>query len=93
MVTKSNSASLSAVKADVLGTDIAFDFDGDSYTVPPTSDWDLDVLEAIEDGKMIGAVRSLLGVSQWATFKAKRRTASDAAALYEALQGALGLGN
>lgn len=42
--------------------------------VPPTDQWPLDVFEAFEDGKVIGAVRALLGPDQWTQVKASTPT-------------------
>ena len=93
MVTKSNSASLSAVKGEALDQSVTFEFDGESYTVAPAASWDLEWVESLEDGKIIAAIRSVLGAAQWTRFKAKKRTAADVGSLFEALQAALGLGN
>lgn len=78
------------VKAEALGESFSVDFDGVAYTIEPATEWDLDVLEAIEDGKMTTALRTLLGREQWATFKAKRRTAADLGTFYSAVEQAIG---
>lgn len=52
----------------------SFKYDGVEYTIPHASNWDVDVMEGIEDGKMFIAVRSLLGPEQWGVFKANKPT-------------------
>jgi hypothetical protein len=80
-----------AAKSEALGLGIDFEFEGKTFTVPPTSEWDLDVLENYEDGKVAATMRALLGADQWATYKETPRKVSDLAALFEAVQGALGI--
>ncbi len=86
MTTKTNTA-----KTEALAEGISFDFDGETYTVPPAREWDLDVLEAYEDGQIATTCRSLLGPAQWETFKSKRRSVGDLEDLMKAVQGALGV--
>lgn len=82
---------MAAAKQEAKKQNHTFIFDGEKYTVPPTSEWDLDVLEAVEDDKAIAIVRSLLGPVQWAKFKTKPRKVEDLTALFEALAKAVGL--
>lgn len=80
-----------AVQAEALGAATEFEFDGETYTVAPASEWDLSVLEDYEDGKIVSAVRALLGDAGWTKFRAKPRSVSDLNSLFEALQHAVGL--
>jgi len=59
-------------------------------TVPPVAEWDLDVLEALEDDNWIIALRALLGPEQWATVHASQPKAihADLMALLEAVGSA-----
>lgn len=78
-------------QSEALDESVNFDFDGETYTIEPTSHWDLDVLESYEDGKIVSTVRALLGSDQWAKFRSKPRTTQDLNDLFEALQKALGV--
>ncbi len=77
--------------AEALAEPIPFEFQGQTYTVPPTSEWDYETLEAFEDQKAVAILRSLLGPEQHAAFKATKPKVADFTAMMEALAGALGL--
>lgn len=79
------------VKAEAKNTKPTFTFDGVKYTVDNTMDWDLEVLEAVEDDKIVTIVRALMGPDQWAQFKSKPRKVTDLNALFEAIAKAVGL--
>lgn len=79
-----------ALKAEAQNTHTDVEFDGQTYSVPPTMEWDLDVLEALEDGQIVKAVRALLGEEQYGQFKTKKRTVADLNALFEAIGAAAG---
>lgn len=80
-------------KAEAKSEMVSFEFDGDTYSVAPADEWDLDVLEAFEDGKVVATVRALVGPAGWATYKSKPRKVKDLDAFFTAIQEALGLGN
>lgn len=80
-----------SAKSEALGKEIKFEFDGETYTVPPAKEWDLDVLEAYEDGMIAKCVRALLGAEQWSTFREKKRNVGDLNDLFEEIQTALGV--
>jgi hypothetical protein len=81
-------------KTDATTTEIAFEYDGAEYTIPTSGDWDLPVLEAYEDGRVVAFTRELLGPAQWAAFKRKPRKVSDITGLFEAIETAsVGRGN
>jgi hypothetical protein len=80
-------------KADATGEMVAFEYDGETYEIAPTLEWDLDVLEAYEDGKIVATVRALVGPEGWTKYRSKKRTVSDLNEFFDAIQGALGLGN
>jgi hypothetical protein len=86
MTAKTNTA-----KTEALDEAISFDFDGETYSVPPAREWDLDALEAYEDGQIARTCRSLLGADQWATFRSKKRTVGDLEDLFLEVQKALGI--
>lgn len=60
-------------------------FRGETYRLPSMDEGlDLDVAEAFENGKMITAIRGLLGEQQWAQLRAAgMRTINDLAPLTE----------
>lgn len=74
-----------AVKAEATGQAISVEYDGETYEVPPTMEWDLDVLEALEEGQIVRAVRGLLGEEQYSQFKATKRTVKDLNSLFETI--------
>jgi hypothetical protein len=81
-------------KADATGSNVSFEHDGQTYSVPPASEWGVETLEAFEDGKIIATVRTLLGDEQWSKYKAKGRKVTDLVSLFEAIQAAtVGPGN
>lgn len=42
-----------------------------TYRLPNTlQDWDIDAIEAFEDGRLTPAIRGILGAEQWKAFKA-----------------------
>ena len=72
---------------------VTFEYGGASYAVGSADGWDVEVLEAFEDGKIVTAVRALLGVEQWARFKATKPTVGELNEFFEVAAEALGLGN
>lgn len=83
-----------ALKAEATGSDVEFEFNGITYTVPASiNDQSLDVLEAIEDGRITAAVRAIIGDAQYAVFKSTKPTIGDLNVFFEALQKAAGWGN
>lgn len=79
-----------AIKAEAQSTYTEVEYDGETYSVPPTMEWDLDVLEALEDGQIVKAVRALLGEEQYAKFKSTKPTVADLNALFEEIGKAAG---
>lgn len=80
-----------AAKAEATKKPHPFTFDGESYTVPNTTNWDLSVIEALEDEKIIAAVRAIVGLEQWAKFKKKTRKVEDLNAFFEKISEAAGI--
>lgn len=80
--------------ADEAVKNIKFKFDNRAYEVPRSEDWDLDLLDAFEQGQSVAALRQLLGPEQFQKFRQqKKRTTKDINAFYEALGEAAGTGN
>jgi hypothetical protein len=72
--------------------DLEFSFEDKTYSVPAPDDWDLDILEAYEEGRIVAVVKGLLGEAQYGAFKAmKRRTVGDLGRLFDALQEVMDL--
>lgn len=75
--------------ATVTNLGSSFTYDGETYWIRPADDWDLEIFEMIEDGKLVKACHLMLGDKQWAQFKAKPRKAKDFNELFVASQEAL----
>lgn len=67
-----------------------YEFDGKTYKFDRDNTDDVEILEAFEDGKMITALRAILGPEQWATFKSKKRSSEDLNKMAEAMFKAVG---
>lgn len=48
------------------------------FSVPRFNRWSVDVLEALEDGRIYATLRAVLGPEQWAGFKALEPTPTGA---------------
>lgn len=79
--------------AEVLQSQVPIDIDSCSLVVEAdTALWPLEVFEAFEDGRVLAALRALLGEEQWATYKAAApRTVGDLNILAEKISEAVGL--
>ncbi|WP_369190158.1 hypothetical protein [Streptomyces sp. R08] len=80
-------------KNDVTGEAFSVEFNGDTYEVPPAEDWDLEVLEAIDDNKLSHALKALLGADQYATFRATNKKVRDLGSFFEVAGKKVGAGN
>ncbi|MFG3715804.1 hypothetical protein [Micromonospora sp. NPDC047730] len=80
-----------AARAEAAGQVAQFAYDGETYTVAPSKDWDLDALAAFEDGHILTAVRLIIGDAQMKTFRSKKRTIGELNALFEEAQKAAGI--
>jgi hypothetical protein len=75
-----------AVEAEATpDSTLSFKWDGHDYEVPGSlDDCDIEVIEAFEEGKAIGAVSGVLGSAQWRQLKARSKPkVRDATALME----------
>lgn len=86
-------ATAKTIKAEASDGSVSFPFGGTVYTVGSADEWSVVVLEAFEDGKIVTAVRALIGPEQWATFKLSNPTVTELNAFFDAAAEALGLGN
>lgn len=88
VTTRQTAAQKKAAKLEAEGAAVDFEYLGESYTVPPFKKWDLDAMEAYEDGKILSCIRAVLGPDQWKVFKAGKPNMGDfddfCGALFEA---------
>lgn len=70
---------LAAQKEEATAVEVAypFSFDGELYHMPPADEWDLEVFELIEAGKLVTAMKMMIGDKQWRKFKSKPRKAAE----------------
>lgn len=63
-----------------------------TFTIPPTSKWDLDVIDYIEAGRVNKATALILGDEQYKAFRSTdpRPALEDLGTLYRAIQAAAG---
>lgn len=66
-----------AARAEATKTPAEFAYDGEVYSIAPAREWDLDAIEALEDGRTANAVRLILGNEQWRRFRSKPRKLDD----------------
>jgi hypothetical protein len=81
----------SPTAAEALREQVPFTFDGVEYVVDPTSEWEYEVLEAFEAGKISAFLKALLGEEQHDKFKAGKPRVADLNRFVEAIQKALGI--
>lgn len=61
-------------KAEAKQQDASFVFDGQRYTIPREQLDNVELMEMLEDGKTVTAIRGYVGLDQWARFKDQVRT-------------------
>ena len=77
-------------KAEARSEDTTIEFDGETYAIPPSSEWDIEVIEAAEEGRIVASTKLLLGPDQWAKFRKDHKTAGELERFFEALGGVMG---
>jgi len=82
-----------ATRNDATGEPVEFEFNGETYEIPPAEEWDLEVIEAIDAQKMTTALRALIGDEQYERFRASNRKARSLAEFFEAAGKAVNAGN
>ncbi|MFF7408701.1 hypothetical protein [Streptomyces lydicus] len=80
-------------KNDALGKVVVVEFNGETYAVPSADDWDIDVLEAIDESRMTAALRALLGDEQYTKFRATNKKVRDLGEFFQAAGKKVGAGN
>jgi hypothetical protein len=79
-------------REEVLDEPVTFTFDGEDFTVTPSDATGLEFLEALEDERLIKALRLLLGEDQAARL-IRGRKATDLEGFFDAMGEAVGSGN
>ncbi|WP_113705512.1 hypothetical protein [Nonomuraea lactucae] len=85
--------SKTAQKAEAHGTPLPVEYNGVTYLVPPSMDWDADVLDLLESGRLTSALRMILGAEQYEQFRATKPKLRQAMELMEAIGSTAGTGN
>lgn len=89
-----NNPTAAEALAEVTGGYIPFVFHGADYLVLPTSEWGLDEIEALEEGRYTGFLKLVLAEGGYDKFKATKPKSAQIGEFVEATQKALGiLGN
>ena len=80
-------------KNDATSTPTTVKFGNANYSIPPAEDWDIDVLEAIDDQRMTSALKALLGAEQYAEFRTRHTKVRELSEFFEAATSAVNAGN
>lgn len=81
----------SAAAHEALAESVPFTYEGEDYSVAPSSEWDLDVLEAFENGKLVTFLRGVLGSEQYAAYRKAHPKVGGLEPFVVAIQKALGI--
>jgi hypothetical protein len=78
--------------ADEAGNkEVTFEYNGVEYEIPPGKLWPLEAVEAQENGKMLTAVKELIGAEKYAELRKTAKTLEDFEEFCEALFDAVDL--
>ncbi|ALX67275.1 hypothetical protein [Microbacterium sp. XT11] len=77
--------------AEALAQPIPFTFEGQKYSVLPSSEWSLDALEAFEEGRVLTLLREVLDGDGYATFRKTHNRVADLNEFVVAMQKAIGI--
>lgn len=80
-------------KNDALSKVHVVEFNGETYAVPAADDWDIDILEALDDQNMTHAIKALLGAEQYTKFRASNRKVPALGEFFSAATKVVGAGN
>ena len=81
----------SAAAAEALGESIPFTFEGETFSVAPSSEWSFDALEAYESGRILAFLREILAEESWAKLRALKPKAATVGDFVVAVQKAVGI--
>jgi hypothetical protein len=73
----SNTRHTNPAKAEATGASMQIEYNGFTYEIPPSSQWDMDAVEAAEEGRMVTSMKLILGADQWAEFRKRNKTMGD----------------
>jgi hypothetical protein len=76
---------------EALAEGIPFTYGDHDYIITPSSEWDLDALEAFENGKLATFLRLVLGEEQYSVYKQKHPKVGELEPFVVSLQKALGI--
>jgi hypothetical protein len=79
------------VKAEAVQDKISFEYKGETYSAPPQTEWLVETLEFMEDGKITWALRQLLDDGDWARFKSHKPQIKDLESFMTAITEAAGV--
>lgn len=82
-----------AKRDEATGSATSVEFNGHTYTVPPSDDWDIDVLEAIDDQRMTHALKALLGDDQYGEFRKHNKKVREMGEFMQRATEAVNAGN
>lgn len=77
-----------AIKTEAEDLPIKCNYDGESYELPAAKFWPLEALEAQEENRVVGMLRSLLGEDQYKKFRSKPRVLQDIADFMDVVNAA-----
>ena len=78
---------------EALDTPITVSWKGKTYKVIPSSKWTLEVLEAVEDGKVTYILRNILDGDGYQRFRETSPLATEAGEFFEKVMKAVTPGN
>ena len=81
-----------AQRREAAGDPSEFVFGGDTFTVPPSSEWPISVRDSLTGGDVVAAMKEILG-EQWETFSGHGPTIGDVTALLDWVAGENGMGS
>lgn len=81
-----------AAKAEALGEPFTFTHQQHTFTIPDQAQWPLTVLDLMSDGKIVAALKELLGPDQWTVMQTlPPLTLDDVKTLFDAVASAMGV--
>ena len=60
-------------KSEALKKEVTIEFNDTTYIVPPDAMNNIEIMEYVEEEAYIKAVKAIIGVTQWQTFKDSNR--------------------
>lgn len=76
-----------ARRKEAAGDGVPFIFGGETFHIPPGTEWGLDIPMKAADGDLLGVFRDLLGDEQFERFVSHGPTVGDVETLFEHVNG------